>query len=513
MKEFFRHNLIRIAIGIICSLILVSAGLTYYNNKVMSDAIVLKEQSNFALREVERVYQNIQLMDISSRGYALIRKPEYLFWSVAMARERNRDIFQNLDSIFAVQQFNNPENYQQVKKGLDNYTDMYAVMVSHLQANEDSLYVSLLGKDQGRYFWEVFNPFSQNVNSYERQINEEAQHAYERAATRNIVVQLLLIFAGIPTLVFVVYRLARDERERRALLLNVAENNKKYLFDDGQEHDSEVKDILDHLIVDLKRAATFVNEISARNYDAQWEGLQAQNQASNTHTLAGRLMYMRDEMKRVKEEDNKRIWSTEGLSELSQIIRKYQHDPKELTFRSLTFLVKYTKSQQGSIFVLQHDDEDSEPYLSLDACYAFERKKFVEKRINLGEGLVGQAFLEKQTIMLKVVPREYISITSGLGDATPNCVILVPMKYNEAVHAVFELASFRVFAAHEVDFLEKAGEFIASAISSAQNNERNRVMMEQMRSQTEQMRAQEEELRQNLEELEATQEDMRRKLG
>ena len=137
--------------------------------------LVLKEQSNFGLREVERVYQNIQLMDISSRGYALIRQPEYLFWTVKMARDRNTEIFRHLDSIFVAQNFTNPDRYAEVKKGLTEYTNMYEQMVLHLQANEDSLYIDILKKDMGRYFWDVFNPFSKNVNEFEAKINEESK--------------------------------------------------------------------------------------------------------------------------------------------------------------------------------------------------------------------------------------------------------------------------------------------------------------------------------------------------
>ncbi len=345
MNEFIRRHLIRIAIGIISFLILLSASLSYYNDRVMTQALVLKEQSNFALREVERVYQNIQLMDISGRGYALVRQPDYLFYTVQMARDRNTNIFHNLDSIFAVQGFENPQRYADVKAGLATYTDMFAQMVNHLSNNQDSLYMDLLKKDLGRYFWEVFNPFSGDVTAYEVKINQDAQTQYERASLRNRIVQLLLVFAGIPTMIFVGYRLAKDERERRALLLNVAENNNTYLFNDGKPVESEAKSILDGLIVELQHAASFVNEISARNYEAKWEGLDESNVALNEQTLAGRLMYMRDEMRRVKEEDNKRIWSTEGLSELSQLIRRHQNEPEELTFRALTFLVKYTKSQ------------------------------------------------------------------------------------------------------------------------------------------------------------------------
>jgi hypothetical protein len=509
MKEFFGRNLIRIAIGIICILIVLSVSLSLYNGNIMRRALVLKEQSNFGLREVERVYQNIQLMDISSRGYALIRQPDYLFWTVKMARDRNTQIFRHLDSIFVAQNFTNPERYAEVKKGLTEYTNMYEQMVVHLQANEDSLYIDLLKKDLGRYFWDVFNPFSKSVNEFEAKIDEESKSIYQRASTSNTVVQLLLVIIGIPTMIFVIFRLVREERARRALLHSVADNDKKYLFDDGKPAPSDANGIIGSLIKELQRSATFVNEISGGNYDARWEELQ-NNLERNKNTLAGRLLSMRDEMKRQKEEDNKRMWATQGLSDLSQLIREHQNNIKELTFRAATFIVNYVQVQQASMFVVERDDND-EQYLSLSACYAFNRKKLLEKRVNIGEGLVGQAFLERQTVVLTKVPQGYTTITSGLGDATPGYLIVVPMIYNEVVTSVLELAGFRVLGAHEVTFLEKAGEVIASAIANVQNTEKSKAMIDQMRQQTEQMRAQEEELRQNLEELEATQEDMRRK--
>lgn len=510
MLNFIRRNLIRIAIGLICVLIIISATLTHFNNQKITRAMILKEQSAFANKEVERTYQNIQLMDISSRGYKIIRKPEYLFWSIDMARNRNIEIFHNLDSIFEVQGFEDKELYPQVKKGLDDYTDMYVEMVGYLKSNQDSLYVQLLEKDLGRYFWEVFNPFATNFNAFEAQINQEAETSYKSAVMSNNIVQLLLLLLGLPTLGFVVYTLMKEEKERRELVLEVARNNNNYLFNDGQSLGTDVRSILSKLIDNLKKAAGFVNEVSAQNYEAKWEGMAENKTDDNQQTLAGRLMYMRDQMKKVKEEDGRRIWVTEGLSEVSQIIRQHQDNLEELALKALTFIIRYTRSQQGSVFVLE-ENEEQEKYLRLKACYAFDRKKHIDRRVNIGDGLVGQTFLEGDTVLITEVPAGYLTITSGLGDATPKCIVIVPLKYNDETHAVLELASFSVYTQHEVSFLEKAGEFIASAIANVQNNEKNRTMVEQMRMQTEQLRAQEEELRQNLEELEATQEDMRRK--
>jgi hypothetical protein len=85
------------------------------------------------------------------------------------------------------------------------------------------------------------------------------------------------------------------------------------------------------------------------------------------------------------------------------------------------------------------------------------------------------------------------------------------MKYNERVEAVLELASFVKFEPHEVEFLEKAGEVIASSIYATKTNERTTKLLKETQEQAEVLKAQEEELRQNMEEMQATQEDMRRR--
>jgi GAF domain-containing protein len=191
------------------------------------------------------------------------------------------------------------------------------------------------------------------------------------------------------------------------------------------------------------------------------------------------------------------------------LVRAHQQDPAGLAQEAVRFLVKYVAAQQGGLFVLR--EENTGNCLELAACYAFNRKKFVQKRVEIGEGLVGQTYLEGETTLLTEVPQGYTSITSGLGDATPGCLLLVPMKQNDTVVAVLELASFATYQPHQVAFIEKAGEFVASALTNAQNAARMQMLLEQSQQQTEMMKAQEEEMRQNLEELAATQEEMMRK--
>lgn len=467
MKTFIKKNLIKIAIGIVAVLTIVGAGLSYYNNIVMKRALLVKVQSTFALQAANAVYDNIRLMDISARGYYIIRKPEYLFWSVETANRKKKEIFRILDSILLAQNYPNPVNYKEVQEGFASYTAMYEQMVKHLHAKEDSQYVALLAEDRGRFFWDVANPFQQDINAFEEKNFKMAEQLYQSAATRNIVVQMLLILIGLPTLGFALYTLVKDEYERKKLLLDVAENNNKYLFNDGREFVNDGKTILGKLILYLQRACGFVNEISLGNFDAKWEGLNQDNVINNQNNLAGRLMYMRDEMKKAREDDLKRIWTTEGLSEFSQIIRKNQNNLNDLTNKAVTFLIRYTKSLQGSLFVLEKDDE-GQSYLKISACYAFDQEMNIKKRINIGEGMVGQVYLEGKTVVLKSIPQGFVSINSGLGQATPNCVTIIPVKYNDRVLAILELASFSAYDETEINFLEKSGEFIATAIATMQ---------------------------------------------
>jgi SMC interacting uncharacterized protein involved in chromosome segregation len=109
------------------------------------------------------------------------------------------------------------------------------------------------------------------------------------------------------------------------------------------------------------------------------------------------------------------------------------------------------------------------------------------------------------------MPDEYIRITSGLGDANPRALLLFPLKVDTEAYGIIELASFREYQPHEIEFVEKLGESIAATLASVRAGQKSRQLIEQFQQQTEEMRAQEEEMRQNMEELQATQEEVARK--
>jgi PAS domain S-box-containing protein len=237
--------------------------------------------------------------------------------------------------------------------------------------------------------------------------------------------------------------------------------------------------------------------------------LSEEFETSTSNELLQELKLLEDKLRNVAEEEKQRNWSAIGLANFSQLLREHDDDLEKLTSKFLSKLVTYVSANQGSIFVKSKQEERI--VLEQKACYAYDRKKHVNSIIEIGEGILGQTFLEKETTLLTEVPDNYVHITSGLGDATPRSLVLVPIMINEDILGILELASFSVFPAHVVQFLEKVCESLASTISSAQIKIQTQALLVESQEKTEQMKSQEEELRQNLEELQATQEQMERK--
>lgn len=250
--------------------------------------------------------------------------------------------------------------------------------------------------------------------------------------------------------------------------------------------------------------ATFAKNIGDGKYDSQFEPL------SNKDVLGTALLEMRDNLKKVADEDKKRNWATSGMAKFGEILRQYSNDYAKLSDEIISNLVNYVGANQGALFVVSEQTHGDEPYMEMASCYAWSKKKFAEKQIFKGEGLAGQAWIEGDAIFLTEVPDDYVAITSGLGEANPRSVVIVPLKVNEEIHGVIEIASFSVLQDYEVEFIEKISESIASTFSTVKVNERTQHLLRESTILTEQMRAQEEEMRQNMEELQATQEKIQR---
>jgi len=273
----------------------------------------------------------------------------------------------------------------------------------------------------------------------------------------------------------------------------------------------EMAAALNALIRGLKETTDFALEIGKGNFESSFVPLSDEDDLGvGLLEMRTNLKHATEEEARRKKEDDQRNWASQGVAKFSDLLRQNNDDIDKLSYEVISNLVKYCDANQGGLFIVNDDDENNK-YIEMAAAYAFNRKKFLENKIEMGVGLVGRAVQESETIFITDIPNDYISITSGLGEENPKSILIVPLVLNDNVYGVIEMASFRDFEKYQIEFVEKIGENIAATLSTVKVNIRTAELLERTKQQAEEMRAQEEEMRQNMEELQATQEESARR--
>ncbi|MFO8234524.1 MAG: GAF domain-containing protein [Bacteroidales bacterium] len=337
-------------------------------------------------------------------------------------------------------------------------------------------------------------------------------------ANKNFQISLLVGLVGLIILSLVIYFVARSitipienvTQRLNKLAKGHIDNSMKLAINTGDEIE-EMANALNTSIEALNRKNEFAQKLGEGDLEHPFELPNEEDQ------LGISLIEMRDNLKNAREEeekrkieDEKRRWVNEGLAKFADILRQNNDNIEELSYSIISHLVKYMDANQGGIFILNDEDKENIVY-ELKAAYAYNRRKYLEKQIRPGEGLIGNCTIEKKTVYMTDLPENYINITSGLGEAPPRSLLIVPLKTEEEVLGVIEIASFNEIEKHQIEFVEKVAESIASTISSVRINLRTSELLEKSQQQAEEMASQEEEMRQNMEELQATQEESARR--
>ncbi len=210
-----------------------------------------------------------------------------------------------------------------------------------------------------------------------------------------------------------------------------------------------------------------------------------------------------------RDEEQQRTWVTRGVAEFGEILRRNNDNMQELSYNIIRYLVDYVNLTQAGFFLLHTGDEkgdNGKKFFELTAFIAYDRRKYADKTIEWGEGLVGRCALEQRTIYMTELPENYVTVTSGLGEGDPSALILVPLKSNDVVYGVIEMAMLQPLLKHEIEFLEKTAESIAMTISTVKTNMQTQILLQETQQQAARMREQEEVSQQHLEEMRATQE-------
>ncbi len=226
---------------------------------------------------------------------------------------------------------------------------------------------------------------------------------------------------------------------------------------------------VDHLVQTLRGNAEFAKRIGEGKYDTEFKP------ASDDDILGMSLITMRNNLIENERRDTERNWIVRGVAEISEILR--MHDAiDELGDDVIKFILGKIGAIQGAFYVV--NDEVTPHLIEMRASFAYNRKKYLKAKFKFAEGLVGQAAIEKDTILRTEIPSEYVTLTSGiLGDQKPSCILIVPLITNEEVYGVLEFASFKKFDEAQVNFVKELSLILARTIFNIKVNERTRRLL------------------------------------
>ena len=162
-------------------------------------------------------------------------------------------------------------------------------------------------------------------------------------------------------------------------------------------------------------------------------------------------------------------WLKTNVARFTRLLQG-QRDMLTVSRLILSELAPLVSEQAGVFFI--NDTSNGEPLLKLIASYGYQERKHLANRFAPGEGLVGQCLLEKQRIMLTDIPGDYIRVTSGLGEAPPRNIAVLPILFEGDVLAVMELASFSQFSDIHLTFLDQLTESIEIVLNTLAANMR-----------------------------------------
>jgi HAMP domain-containing protein/CheY-like chemotaxis protein/signal transduction histidine kinase len=200
------------------------------------------------------------------------------------------------------------------------------------------------------------------------------------------------------------------------------------------------------------------------------------------------------------ERNTEQDWLKTNLAKFSRMMQG-QRDLVTVGKLLLSELAPLVNAQQGIIYVMDRTQQVS--YLKELASYAdgaYENRE--PRRYGIGEGLVGQAAADRQRLLLVDIPSNAIQVRTGLLEARPRNVIVLPVLYEGHVKAVVELASLGEFTAAHLAFLEQlTGSIIGVVLNTIEATMRTEGLLTQSQQLAGELQAQQTELQQTNEEL------------
>jgi signal transduction histidine kinase/HAMP domain-containing protein/DNA-binding response OmpR family regulator len=192
-------------------------------------------------------------------------------------------------------------------------------------------------------------------------------------------------------------------------------------------------------------------------------------------------------LKQTTERNTEQDWLKTNLARLNRMLQG-QRDILSVSRLLLSELAPLVGAQHAVLYLMQlprhgrsgqATTPNAQPVLTLSASYGYQERKNLSKEWHVGEGLVGQAAFEKQRLLVKNLPEDYIQIVSGLGQTSPRNIVLLPILFEGHVKAVIELAALEPFQAIHLNLLDQLSDALGIVFNSIETASGTEMLLRQ----------------------------------
>ena len=452
----------------------------------------LQSDSTSAAKRISNEIDACQGMQLDSLKKQILDFVNHDLWA-----DRERDLFyttsEKIDSLFMMHD-GFMEDYNEAK------SQNNLAAISKLRSDLFEGRISVMYKSAFFNASKLANAFYNISSNNVEMVADNTANSFKILKYSILVLLLVILWVGI--------NIGRHMITSLSYIKGIVNKISRGILPDvtGYGRNDEIGDMINALsvlVTNLKETSQFAIKIGEGDFTTEFKP------KSKHDVLANSLLVMRDNLIKAekdaeqrKNENAQRNWASQGLAEFNELLRNVGDDMQILSNKVIEKLVRYLDANMGGIYIV--DDSDKEDiHLDLTAFYAYDRLKYAKQRIEIGENLIGQCFRENDTVYLTDLPKGYVHISSGLGEADPTCLVIVPLKVNAETFGIVELASFRVIEKYQVEFIEKIGETIAATIANVKINMNTAKLLEESSEKSERLAQQEAEVHKNIENLKA----------
>ncbi len=423
-------------------------------------------KSRKAMSAVKDVLIAVLDAETGNRGFQLTGKENFL-------EPYNRSISEYSKAIKLVKSLNiddkeQLERLKNLEKNVDanmsNLKQFVQNKRNRITITQDQMVLSKFYMDKCRVLVQDFVQFEET---------QLAQKSKDLSKSSNTTV-LFIIFSALSAIAVTIffYIKLRNDLLRR----------------DKLEKELKAKDL------EISRRVNVIQQVANRVSNGDYTQKLVDNYDGDLGELVDSLNHMTDSLKDSFDKLNRSDWHQKGLALINESLVGNK-SVSQVTIDSLNQLIEYGECINGAVYLVD------EGKLRLTTAFGLENN--MKQVFDLGEGMVGQAYIQKIPKVYNDLDENDFAVSFATGKIKINAIVLIPIiLHNESI-GVLELSSNTNFDQHQVDYFAESSRNIAIALNAAKGREKEQRLLEETQAQSEELQVQHSELENLNTELEA----------